>query len=200
MTKTEFMSSLREKLSGLGEEDIKKSLDYYSEMIDDRIEDGMTEEEAVADVGTPDECANAILMDMPLSKVVKAKINKEHSIKWWEILLIILGAPLWVPILLTVLAVAFVAAVILFAVVITFAACVIALVFGGLFFFAVGIWEFFNAMFGSGLFGLGTGIAAIGCGILAVILVVLSFKFTVWLLKTIGRLIKSIFVGKEKAQ
>ena len=90
MTKKEFMSSLREKLSGLGEEDIRKSLDYYSE----RIEDGMTEEEAVADVGTPDECANAILMDMPLSKVVKAKINKERSIKWWDVLLIILGAPL----------------------------------------------------------------------------------------------------------
>ena len=199
MTKTEFMSSLREKLSGLGEEDIRKSLDYYSEMIDDRIEDGMTEEEAVADVGTPDECASAILMDMPLSKVVKAKINKERSIKWWDVLLIILGAPLWVPILLTVLSVAFVVAVTLFAVVIAFAACVIALVFGGLFFIAVGIWEFFRATFASGMFGIGIGIAAIGCGILAVILVVLLFKFTVWLLKTFGRLIKSIFVGKEKA-
>ena len=200
MTKSEFLSSLREKLHGLSEEDIKKSLDYYSEMIDDRIEDGMTEEEAVVDVGTPDECANAILMDMPLSKVVKAKIKKERSVKWWEILLIVLGAPLWFPLLMAVLSVVFAVVVTLFSVVVVFAACVIVLVVCGLFFVAVGIWELFRAMLASGLFGIGIGLAAIGCGILATLLVILAVKFSIWLLKAFARLIKSLFISKGDAQ
>lgn len=200
MTKSEFLSSLRENLHGLSEEDIKKSLDYYSEMIDDRIEDGMTEEEAVVDVGTPDECANAILMDMPLSKVVKAKIKKERSVKWWEILLIVLGAPLWFPLLMAVLSVVFAVVVTLFSVVVVFAACVIVLVVCGLFFVAVGIWELFRAMLASGLFGIGIGLAAIGCGILATLLVILAVKFSIWLLKAFARLIKSLFISKGDAQ
>ena len=200
MTKTEFMSSLREKLSGLGEEDIRKSLDYYSEMIDDRIEDGMTEEEAVADVGTPDECANAILMDMPLSKVVKAKIKKERAIKWWAVLLIILGSPLWIPLLIALFAVAFAVSATLFSIVFAFAASVIALLFCGLFCVACGVFEFFRAAFTSGLFGIGIGIAAIGFGILAVLLVILAVKFSVWLLKAFARLIKSLFISKGDAQ
>ena len=200
MTKSEFLSSLRENLHGLSEEDIKKPLDYYSEMIDDRIEDGMTEEEAVVDVGTPDECANAILMDMPLSKVVKAKIKKERSVKWWEILLIVLGAPLWFPLLMAVLSVVLAVVVTLFSVVVVFAACVIVLVVCGLFFVAVGIWELFRAMLASGLFGIGIGLAAIGCGILATLLVILAVKFSIWLLKAFARLIKSLFISKGDAQ
>ena len=40
MTKTEFLEQLKNSLTGLSEEDIKKSVDYYEEMIDDRMEDG----------------------------------------------------------------------------------------------------------------------------------------------------------------
>ena len=200
MNKTDFLSSLKQKLSGLSVEDINKSLDYYSEMIDDRIEDGMTEEEAVADVGTPDECANAILMDMPLSKVVKVKIKKERSIRWWEIALILLGSPLWLPLLLAMLAVAFAIVVTLFSIVIAFAASVIALLFCGLFCVACGVFDFLRATFASGLFGVGIGLAAIGCGILATLLVILTLKFSIWLLKAFTRLIKSLFIRKGDAQ
>ena len=49
MSKTEFLTELKKALEGLPEEDIEKSLEYYSEMIDDRIEDGLSEEEAVAE-------------------------------------------------------------------------------------------------------------------------------------------------------
>ena len=40
MTKSEFLQNLCTSLHGLSEEDIKKSVDYYEEMIDDRMEDG----------------------------------------------------------------------------------------------------------------------------------------------------------------
>ena len=51
MTKNEFTIRLKKLLGGLPQEDIEKSIDFYSEMIDDGIEDGMSEEEAVAAIG-----------------------------------------------------------------------------------------------------------------------------------------------------
>lgn len=200
MNKAEFLISLKYKLVGLSATDSEKAVEYYSEMIDDRIESGMSEEEAVADVGTPDECANAILMDMPITKVVKAKIKKQGRLKGWEVALIILGAPLWIPLLITLLAVAFAIVVTLFSVVIAFAASVIALLFCGLFCVACGVFDFLRATFASGLFGVGIGLAAIGCGILATLLVILTLKFSIWLLKAFTRLIKSLFIRKGDAQ
>ena len=47
MNKEEFLSELRTKLSGLPQEDIEERISFYSEMIDDRMEDGISEEEAV---------------------------------------------------------------------------------------------------------------------------------------------------------
>ena len=43
MTKQEFLRELWNRLTELPQEDVEKSLDYYSEMIDDRVEDGLTE-------------------------------------------------------------------------------------------------------------------------------------------------------------
>ena len=71
MTKNEFMSALCAKLSVLPEEDIHNSLSYYSEMIEDCRENGMSEEEAVAAMGTPDAVAAQILEEVPISRLVK---------------------------------------------------------------------------------------------------------------------------------
>ena len=40
MKKTEFLAQLRGRLGQLPPQDIEKTLEYYSEMIDDKIEDG----------------------------------------------------------------------------------------------------------------------------------------------------------------
>ena len=55
MKRNEFLSKLKERLWALPEADKQCSLDYYSEMIDDRMEDGLSEEEAVAAIGDLDE-------------------------------------------------------------------------------------------------------------------------------------------------
>ena len=39
MKKNEFLAELRGRLAGLSEADLNRSLDYYAEMIDDRMED-----------------------------------------------------------------------------------------------------------------------------------------------------------------
>ena len=41
MNKSEFLNSLEEKLKELPKDEIRKTIDYYDEMIDDRIEDGI---------------------------------------------------------------------------------------------------------------------------------------------------------------
>lgn len=51
MTKNEFTTQLNKLLGGLPQEDIERSITFYSEMIDDSIEDGMNEEEAVEALG-----------------------------------------------------------------------------------------------------------------------------------------------------
>ena len=61
MRKTEFLERLRAALNALPEEEAKKTIAYYAEMIDDRIEDGMSEEEAVAGLGEPEAVAREIL-------------------------------------------------------------------------------------------------------------------------------------------
>jgi uncharacterized membrane protein len=48
MNKSQFLKQLAAKLEGLRQHEIDSTIFYYSEMIDDRVEDGMSEEEAVA--------------------------------------------------------------------------------------------------------------------------------------------------------
>lgn len=55
MRKEEFLTALRAGLTGLLPEGVEKLVEFCSEMIDDRMEDGLTEEEAVAAAGSLDE-------------------------------------------------------------------------------------------------------------------------------------------------
>ena len=57
MTKQEFLDRLRRSLAGLPLEDAEERLAFYDEMIDDRMEEGLAEEEAVSSFGTPEEIA-----------------------------------------------------------------------------------------------------------------------------------------------
>mgnify|MGYP003303956627 CR=1 FL=1 len=74
MNKEQFLIELASALAGLPEDDIEKSLEFYSEMIDDRIEEGLTEEEAVAEIGSIDEIRAQIIKDIPLPKIIKEKV------------------------------------------------------------------------------------------------------------------------------
>lgn len=55
MRKEEFLTALRAGLTGLSPEGVEKLVEFCSEMIDDRMENGLTEEEAVAAAGPLDE-------------------------------------------------------------------------------------------------------------------------------------------------
>lgn len=100
MNKEAFLAALRKGLSGYPEEEIEERLTFYSEWIDDRIEDGVSEEAAVAELGTVEEMIPQIVADIPLTKLVKARIKPGRKLGTMEIALLLLGAPLWLPLLI----------------------------------------------------------------------------------------------------
>ena len=54
MTKNEFLEKIRKGLDGLPTADVERTLDFYKEIIEDRVEEGRTEEEAIAALGDVD--------------------------------------------------------------------------------------------------------------------------------------------------
>lgn len=96
MNKQEFLDGLRKGLSGLPQADIEERLTFYGEMLDDRIEEGLSEEEAVAAAGSVNEIVRQTVADIPLAKIAKERIKPKRRLKAWEIVLLALGSPIWI--------------------------------------------------------------------------------------------------------
>jgi len=105
VTKQEFIDELRKKISGLPEKDIEERINFYSEMIDDRVEEGLSEEDAVSEIGSVDKIAEQIIADTPLTKIAKERVKPKREFAVWEIVLLILGAPIWLSLAVAALSV-----------------------------------------------------------------------------------------------
>lgn len=116
MNKIQFLLALSDKLSAYPKDEVEERLRFYSEMIEDRMEEGLSEEEAVCAVGTVEEIAAQIAADMP---PVTKKARPERELQLWQILLLALGAPLWLPLVIAAFAVAVSAYASLWAVVVS---------------------------------------------------------------------------------
>ena len=127
MNKFEFITALRAKLWSIPEEDRQRSVDYYSEMIDDRIEDGLSEEAAVAAIGDLDEIVKNILAETPVAEPAKQAVKQKRKLSWWEIVLLVLGFPVWGSLLIAAAAVVFSVWIGLWSVVISLYATAVAL-------------------------------------------------------------------------
>lgn len=139
MNKQEFLDALRQRLNGLPQDVIDSSIDYYSEMIADYEDDGWFEEDAVAAIGSVDEIADQILADTPLPVLVKEKVKPARRLRPWEIILIIVGAPVWLPIAVAIASVALSVYIVLWCIVLvmycvdlSFASCSIAGIFAAI--------------------------------------------------------------------
>lgn len=104
MNKKEFLKKLRKKLSGLPRADIEEQLAFYSEMIDDRIEEGSSEREAVAAIGEIDLVAQRIKEERS-SADGGEKTKSPRKMSTGEVLLAVIGFPIWFPLLLIALSV-----------------------------------------------------------------------------------------------
>ena len=91
MRKTEFLTLLRKKLSRLPKNEIQEHTAFYSEMIDDRMEEGLSEAEAVEAIGSVREISAQILGE----SVISSKREKKDKLSIWEKILLIIGSPIW---------------------------------------------------------------------------------------------------------
>ncbi|MDR0936763.1 MAG: DUF4097 family beta strand repeat-containing protein [Oscillospiraceae bacterium] len=57
MNKAEFLAELRTQIAARAPEDLERTVSYFAEIIDDRVEDGMSEAEAVATLEAPAQIA-----------------------------------------------------------------------------------------------------------------------------------------------
>lgn len=64
MTKYAYLAELAECLEGIPEEEINKTIAYYNEIIEDRMEEGLTEEAAVGALEHPYEVARQLLVEL----------------------------------------------------------------------------------------------------------------------------------------
>ena len=197
MTKQEFLAELRRGLSGLPQNDIEERLNFYSEMIDDRMEEGLSEQEAVDGIGSVDSVVSQILGDIPLSKLVKEKITPKKQLKAWMIVLIILGAPIWFSLAVAAVSVAFALYFSLWSIIVSLWAVFASLVIcvpGGI---AAGLVAFVS---GGGL----AGIALMGAGLVCAGLSVFAFfgckaltKGTIALTKKVAVAVKRAFIKNK---
>lgn len=209
MKKSEFLNELKKYLYGLPEEEIKESLDYYAEIIDDRIEDGDDEDTAVAGAGKPWEIASVIR-----SEKIKAekdeKINdvpkrapeqkQRRRMSAWVIVLLAVGSPIWLSLLIAAFAVVISVYAVLWSVVGSIWSTVAVFGAGAL----VGILYLpYYAVIGevwAGIALAGAGVLCGGLGVFSFIGCLYATKGTVKLTKLLARLIKRCFVGRRVSE
>lgn len=205
MNKSEFLAELRSRLVGLPQNEIEERISFYSEMIDDRVEEGATEEDAVAGIGSIDEIVAQILEDVPLWSIVKEKVKKKRektekkrrSLKAWEIVLIVLGFPVWLPLLIAAFAVILSLYVVLWSVIISLWAVFVSLAACGLAGIVAGVGYAILVKPIDGILLVAAGLVCSGLAIFAFIGCKAATKGTARLTKKMIFGIKHLFVGKD---
>ena len=202
MSRDAFIGELRHRMAGLPQETVERTVDYYSELIADSVEDGLSEEEAVARLGSIEEIVASVVKDTPLTQIVQTRVQegKKKGISGWVILLLVLGAPVWLPVLIAVLAVLFALFIALWAVVIALWAVVAAVILTGLVAMVAGVVELCRLHLPQGLVLLGGGLVCLGLCALLFLLMKLITVGTVKLCKWLWVGIKSLFVGKKSKE
>lgn len=193
MLKQEFLTQLRCGLETASIEDIDECIEFYDEMISDRIEAGMNEESAVAQMESIDSIISNYKAEKPVAKLIMDKVQKSHDeakgkgkgTLW--IVLAIIGFPIWLPFLLVIVTLMFALYVVLWCIVISIFCILVtigAVAIAGLFTFIM--------MF-TGIVPWQLGIFALGSALFLGGLAVLLWK-PIWsLCKAIAGMIPNIF-------
>ena len=93
MSRDAFIGELRHRMAGLPRETVERTVEYYSELIADSLEDGVSEEEAVARLGSIEKIVTNVVKDTPLTQIVQTRVQekKAKGVSGWLILLLVLG-------------------------------------------------------------------------------------------------------------
>lgn len=165
MNKKEFLALLKTRLNGLPKADIDRSLEYYAELLDDRVEEGMGEEEAVASLPPMDDIVAQIVGEVPFTKLVGERLKPKRRLKGWEIAMIVIGSPLWLSLLVVALSLVLAAFAVVWSVVIAVGAVIFSFAAVGVAETIAGIASLFAAKFADGAMLLGVGFIFVGLAI-----------------------------------
>lgn len=196
MNKQAFLEGLAGYLDALDPEEIKKTCAYYAEMIDDRVEEGMDEEQAVASLEPLPVIAKEILSQAPLGNLIRARARTGRRLSGGAIALIAIGSPIWLPVALAVLAVGLTLYLVFWVLVLCLFVLDATLALSGPLMFI----RAFGAGGGANLvFCIGMGLTALALAVLAFPCAMGAAKGTLWLGKWLLRKIKAPFIRKEVA-
>lgn len=126
MNKTEFTRILKTKISHLPRAERKKILQYYNEMISERMEDGMTEAEAIEALGDIDELVAAYA-----PAPAQLTQRKSPRLRAWHIVMLAVGSPLWISIVAALFCIMLASYIVIWALVVAFYAIFAALAVSG---------------------------------------------------------------------
>ena len=163
-------------------------------MINDRVEDGFSEEDAVARLGSVADIAEEIISDYPLATLAREKFSRDEKPAAWKIWTLWLTSIIWIPLLISLFAVgisiyasAWVVIASLWA---SFAAITVAapggVVLGFVYMFADGAFK--------GVAFIGMGVAAAGLAILAFFGCIYATKGCVWASRKLPITIKKLLM------
>ena len=193
MTRNEFISSLSARLNSIPEAEKNKALDWYSELICDRMEE-MPEADAVSGIGSVDEIADEILSQYRQNTTAVHSSDgtepqsRRSPDKGVNTALVIVAAvvlsPIWLPLLITGLSLALVAVLLVWCAVVTVGVMLVSAAAVGAVGLVYGFWALFVINPAYGLLVLGTALVAAGLTLALIPLIVVTVKgaaeFTVW--------------------
>lgn len=201
MTQREFLDALDRRLAGIPEAEREASKEFYAESIADRMEDGVSEEEAVAAVGSVDEIADRILSELPLNVLVKARVRERGKLGGWAIAGLIAGFPVWFPLLIVAAVLVLVAYLVIWALVLCVYAVGLALALTGAVCIPVGIVQrIMGDPAAQAMLIFAAGLAAAGLAILWFFVCKWATVGAVRLSRAIGRAVKRLFIGRRETK
>ena len=181
MRKKEFIKRLRQEIRTLSYREQEDIINYYSELIDDRIENGEREEDVIVSLGSIDIIVSEIMSDRnKASDNIKysPRPTKKVSSGVGKIIIIILLFPVWIVI-----------GSILFALIVAIASSSIALCFSGVFYLIGSIIHIIKDFY-VGIIQLGLSLIILAIGLL---LLKYGFRLISFLIKKIKSLFGMIF-------
>lgn len=186
MTRNEYLNRLSGRMRRFPKEDYDIAMEYFIEYFEEAGPEN--EQQAIADLGTPEDAADAIIRDLAYRQLdtppEKQGIRRRISTVW-IIILAIFASPIALPLAIVGCAMLFALLATIFSILVS--AAVVVLCSAGVSVVTVfaGIWILFQSPF-DGLTTLGAGLAGIGLSI------VLSYA-AVWLCRKLVLLLIRLF-------
>lgn len=193
MNRNEFYNGIRVNLRKFSSSEVDKIIEYYDELISEKMESGMSEEEAVNSFGDIRNIVNVVTADLVMER---SKNEKNNSLRNFFIILGICASPILLPIGIAFFAIFLSFIIVFFSLVVAFSASAIGILIS---IFPLSF-EMYRAGNDMGLIILGAGGLLLASGI-CVLLTVATLQvgkyFMIFLNKSLSKLIKKKTKGEN---